>query len=122
MDAILEPLSREMECARAADNLWAVRIPCCEVGSMHLTIHEILQRIVVYGMSITYEFPRQDSNLFRLTLRQVENHNIGQGLQFDFVRMGDHYYLQDIHGLCELLTRLSLADHEQCLSQEFKES
>jgi hypothetical protein len=114
-------LSREMDCAMMEDSAWATRIPCCEFETMHLTMREILFLIGTLGMNSTCEFLGENSEHFRVTLKHGTGEKTGRLLRLDFLRMGDHYYLQDIHGLCELLTRLSLADHEQSLSREFKE-
>lgn len=122
LDNLVEALSREMECAGATDSIWAMRIPCCERKSLHLTMRETLFRIETLGMRSTYAFHDGDSGHFRVTLRQGTGQSSGRQLKFDFTRTGDGYHLQDIQGLCELLTRLSLAASEQSSPRVIEES
>jgi len=121
LDDVVGVLSREMDCAVMADSLWGQRVPCCETESLHLTMREILFRVETLGMIHTYEFLGESSNRFRITLRYGADQSTGRQLIVDFVRMGDRYHIQDIQGLCELLTRLSLAAHEQSSSPEVQE-
>lgn len=118
LDNLVEALSREMECAGATDSIWALRIPCCEKESLHLTMRETIIRLITLGVQTDDIDPQN----FRITLRHGTGHRTGRQLQFDFMRTGDSYLLQDIHGLCELLTRLSLAAREQSMPREVEES
>jgi hypothetical protein len=122
LDNLVKALSREIECAVATDSIWAMRIPCCKRESLHLTMRETFFRIETLGMRSTYALHHGDSGNFRVTLRQGTGQSAGRQLQFDFIRTGDVYHLQDIQGLCELLTRLSLAAREQSSPRMIEES
>jgi len=121
LDDVVGALSREMDCAVMADSLWGQRVPCCETESLHVTMREILFRVETLGMIHTYEFLGESSNHFRITLRYGVAQSTAKQLRFDFARIGDGYHLQDIHGLCELLTHLSLAAREQSSSPGVQE-
>lgn len=122
LNHVVGALSREMECAVMEDSLWGQRVPCCETESLHLTMREIMFRVEALGMVHTYEFLGESSGHFRIALRYGASHSKGRQLQFDFSRMGHNYYIQDIHGLCELFTYLSLAAREQSSSPVVQES
>jgi hypothetical protein len=123
MSSLIGSISREMGCAVMADSLWGQRVPYCETESLHLTMREILIRVEALSMKVhTYEFVGKSSDHFIIAFRYGLSQSKGRQLLFDFSRMGDHYYIKDIHGLCELFTYLSLAAREQSSSPVVKES
>lgn len=121
-DNLMGLLSREMDCAVAIDSSWAMRIPCCDRSKLDLTMDETMFMIESLGMKSSYSLVDGVSGHFRVTLQHGTGQSAGRFLYFFFAQTEDRILLQDIHGLCELLTRLSLAAREQSSPREVEES
>lgn len=113
LDSIEGIVSREYDCAVEADVTLASLLPCCEIDSMYLTMQEILALIEKLGMRSNVELIDYDPRHFKINLLNGSVPTFGRKLQFEFMRIGEHYYITDIRGLCEVLSRLSRASHQQ---------
>lgn len=111
LDNLVQIFSREVGCAVMTDSSWITRIPCCEVEVLHLVVREVSGLIAKLRLRSSFECLRDCSEHFTAILFYGD----GQEIQIEFVRTGAEYHIHEVHGLCELLTHLSLAVKEQSI-------
>ncbi len=111
---LLASLGEEISCAVRVDSTWQSRFPHPAIDSLPRILEEIGALLKPLGMRKTETQASVDGELV-MAVTLVEHPRAGgmPRARFRFVKRDGRFELRSVDGLCELLTRLSLAKEQQ---------